>query len=119
MKFRIATILTLAAVLSVSPSLAQGPVKPPPTNAEKAGGANRSDPCAQGSATVGAGNQMVTPNVQNGDQTLSDHLAKSGGVICPPPGVDPEIRQPTPQTGNMPVIPPPGTPGGDQSVQPK
>jgi hypothetical protein len=33
--------------------------------------------------------------------------------------VDPEIRQPTPPGGAMPVIPPPGTPGGDQSVQPK
>jgi hypothetical protein len=56
---------------------------------------------------------------QDGKETLSDKLARSGGVICPPEHVDSEIRQPTPQGGNMPVIPPPGSPGGDQSAQPK
>src|SRR3979411_1304395 len=48
-----------------------------------------------------------------------DKLAKSDGVLCPPSGVDPEIRAPTPDTGNTPVIPPPGSPGGDPSVRPK
>ena len=51
--------------------------------------------------------------------SLSDQLAASKGVICPPAGVDPEIRQRPPQGGAMKVIPPPGTPGGDQSIQPK
>jgi uncharacterized low-complexity protein len=52
-------------------------------------------------------------------EPLSDKLARTDGVICPP-NVDPEIRAPTPQSGNkMPVIPPPGSPGGDQSIQPK
>jgi hypothetical protein len=52
-------------------------------------------------------------------EPLSDKLARTDGVICPP-NVDPEIKAPTPQSGNkMPVIPPPGSPGGDQSVQPK
>jgi hypothetical protein len=52
-------------------------------------------------------------------EPLSDKLARTGGVICPP-NVDPEIKAPTPQSGNkMPVIPPPGSPGGDPSVQPK
>jgi hypothetical protein len=50
---------------------------------------------------------------------LSDQLAKSDGVLCPPTGVDPEIRAPTPDTGSMPVIPPPGSPGGDPSVRPR
>jgi hypothetical protein len=49
---------------------------------------------------------------------LSDKLSQSNGVICPP-NVDPDIRAPTPQGGPMPVIPPPGSPGGDQKVQPK
>ena len=44
---------------------------------------------------------------------LGDKLAKSDGVLCPPAGVDPEIRAPTPMRGNTPVIPPPGSPGGD------
>src|SRR3981081_3782609 len=50
---------------------------------------------------------------------LGDKLAKSDGVLCPPSGIDPEIRAPTPDTGNTPVIPPPGSPGGDPSVRPK
>jgi hypothetical protein len=53
------------------------------------------------------------------NQTLSDKLSQSNGVICPPPSVDPGIKAPAPDTGKMPVIPPPGSPGGDQSVQPK
>ncbi|HVV39688.1 MAG TPA: hypothetical protein VHC94_01330 [Nitrobacter sp.] len=65
-------------------------------------------------------------NAPSGDTTtgqarepLGDKLAKSDGVLCPPKGVDPEIRAPTPETGNMPVIPPPGSPGGDPSIRPK
>lgn len=53
------------------------------------------------------------------DQNLSDRLADSKGVICPPAGVDPGLSAPPPGGGRTPVIPPPGTPGGDQSVQPK
>src|ERR1700681_564960 len=52
-------------------------------------------------------------------EPLGDKLAKSDGVLCPPAGVDPEIRAPTPETGNTPVIPPPGSPGGDPSLRPK
>jgi uncharacterized low-complexity protein len=52
-------------------------------------------------------------------EPLSDKLARTDGVICPP-NVDPEIKAPTPESGNkMPVIPPPGGPGGDPSIQPK
>ncbi len=55
------------------------------------------------------------------DETPSDKLARTEGVICPPPELDPDIRAPAPQNGasNMPVIPPPGSPGGDPSVRPK
>ena len=53
------------------------------------------------------------------DEPLGDRLAKSNGVLCPPVGVDPEMRAPTPDTGNTPVIPPPGSPGGDPNVRPK
>jgi hypothetical protein len=60
-------------------------------------------------ATVGKGS----------DRSLSDQLAQSKGVICPPAGVDPEIRQAPPEGGAMKVIPPPGSPGGNPSVQPK
>jgi hypothetical protein len=50
--------------------------------------------------------------------TLSNQLDKSNGVMCPP-DVDPAMKAPTPSTGDKSVIPPPGTPGGDPSVQPK
>ena len=52
------------------------------------------------------------------NQNLSDKLEQTNGVICPP-NVDPGIKAPTPPSGDMPVIPPPGSPGGDPTVQPK
>ena len=52
-------------------------------------------------------------------EPLSDKLARTDGVLCPPPGIDPEIRAPTPEAGNTPVIPPPGSPGGDPTIRPK
>jgi hypothetical protein len=51
-------------------------------------------------------------------ENLSDKLARTDGVICPP-NVDPGIKLPTPEVGKMPVIPPPGSPGGDPTVRPK
>ena len=50
---------------------------------------------------------------------LSDKLAQSNGVICPPTGVDSQMQVPPPGGGRLKVIPPPGTPGGDPNVQPK
>jgi hypothetical protein len=64
----------------------------------------------------------VAPEGQTTGQArepLGDKLARSDGVLCPPAGVDPEIRAPTPDAGKTPVIPPPGSPGGDPSVRPK
>ena len=58
-----------------------------------------------------------TPQEQS-NQTLSQKLDQTKGVICPP-DIDPGMKAPTPKTGNTPVIPPPGSPGGDPSVQPK
>ncbi len=58
-----------------------------------------------------------TPQEQS-NQTLSQKLDQTSGVICPP-DVDPGIKAPTPKTSNTPVIPPPGSPGGDPNVQPK
>ena len=52
-------------------------------------------------------------------EPLGDKLARSDGVLCPPAGVDPEMRAPTPDAGKTPVIPPPGSPGGDPSIRPK
>ena len=55
----------------------------------------------------------------NSSRPLSDQLSQSKGVICPPAGVDPGISIPPVGGGRTPVIPPPGTPGGDPNIQPK
>ena len=75
--------------------------------------------CAQGRATVGsADGELNAPNAQKG-QTLSEHLAKTGGVICPPSNIDNAIKAETPEGGKLKVIPPPGTPQNQPNVQPK
>lgn len=51
-------------------------------------------------------------------ENLSDKLARTDGVICPLE-VDTQMNVPAPETGRMPVIPPPGTPGGNPNIQPK
>ena len=54
-------------------------------------------------------------------EALSEKLDRSGGVIHPPSGVDPGIKQAPPAIGShsTPVIPPPGSPGGKSGVTPK
>jgi hypothetical protein len=52
-------------------------------------------------------------------EPLGDRLARADGVLCPPPGVDPEMHAPAPDAGKTPVIPPPGSPGGDPTIRPK
>jgi hypothetical protein len=60
------------------------------------------------------------PAVPPASGTSSSDLSRSGGVVTPPTEVDPAIkRTPPPSGARMPVIPPPGSPGGDQSVKPK
>ena len=55
-----------------------------------------------------------------GDKTLSGKLSRQRGTLRPP-AVDPGIDAPVPphSKGTMPVIPPPGSAGGDQKVVPK
>lgn len=52
------------------------------------------------------------------NKPLGEKLDDTAGVICPP-DVDPAIRAPTPDSGKMPIIPPPGSPGGDPNIRPK
>lgn len=64
--------------------------------------------------------QPNTPAVPPASGTSSSELSRSGGVVVPPSGVDPAMKQTPPPSGaKMPVIPPPGTPGGDSSIKPK
>lgn len=113
-------VLALAALATtiLTPVMAAAQA-PPQTQAPIAPKSDTLDPksCANDRATVGQGGDL---NMQKpAGQSLSDHLARSDGVICPPDQVDPDIKLPTPQGGPMPVIPPPGSPGGDPNVHPK
>jgi hypothetical protein len=65
--------------------------------------------------------EKVEPNSTSSTGNLSDKLERSDGVITPPGAADSTIKtiRPAPNAGSMPVIPPPGSPGGNQSVQPK
>jgi hypothetical protein len=77
------------------------------------------------SASRGEDKPAPTPSDQglSGSSTgsLSHQLNRSGGVIHPPANIDPGLTQPAPDLGphSMPVIPPPGTPGGNPDVKPK
>jgi len=60
------------------------------------------------------------PTVGSGsNEPLSDKLAQSNGVICPPAGVDQDIHVRPPGGGEHKIIPPPGSPGGDPRIEPK
>ena len=111
MKSSLLLSCVLIAVSSVAgaqapPSPATPPARTAPPSPDRP--VNCAPMPSQQGATIG---QRAEP--------LSDRLARSDGVLCPPPGIDPEIRAPTPETGNTPVIPPPGSPGGDPTVRPK
>ncbi|MHC1949216.1 hypothetical protein IF803_33300 [Bradyrhizobium sp. UFLA06-06] len=120
---RINRTLALSCVLMMAPAVAVA--QAPPTSATPP--AQTAPPAPSRTAVNCAPQQPSHPGavVPEGtttgqsSQPLGDKLAKSDGVLCPPAGVDPEMRAPTPQGGNTPVIPPPGSPGGDQSVRPK
>jgi hypothetical protein len=65
------------------------------------------------------------PNSTNQDtrpgETLGDRMARTEGTIKPPEDVDPGIagQAPDPDPGTTPVIPPPGSSGGNENVQPR
>ena len=107
----------MCGALGASPALAQTTAPQAPSEPAP----QKLDPkaCADG-------NRMTHGDIQENqgrapaDENLSDKLARTDGVICPPPGLDPSIQAPAgPNSSNMPVIPPPGSPGGDPSVRPK
>ena len=114
---RVLGLAALAAAI-LTPAFA-GAQAPPTSKMPVAPKSEQLDPkaCADSQETLGQGGNPDSG--KPADKSLSDRLARSDGVICPPAHVDPEIKQPTPPGGAMPVIPPPGSPGGDPSVRPK
>jgi hypothetical protein len=95
------------------------PVTPPARTATPAP-ARGSNDCAPTESMPKEGSiaPQGTTTGQRSEQ-LGDKLARSDGVLCPPAGVDPGMHAPTPDTGNTPVVPPPGSPGGDPTIRPK
>jgi hypothetical protein len=74
---------------------------------------------AQSVPNTASGRSDCQPAEHGSGKNLSDQLAQSKGVICPPKDVDPQMTAPPPGGGSMPIIPPPGSPGGNPNVQPK
>ncbi len=109
--FLVTASALLASLQAASAQAPPSPKTPPPRTALP--DPPRSADCAQHDR------QTEGQTTGQAGQPLGDRLAKSNGVLCPPTGVDPAIRAPTPEGGNTPVIPPPGSPGGNPNVRPK
>jgi hypothetical protein len=97
-----------AYCLSGAMALAQAPAPTPP-NASTPDTSTppdpRQDPRSTGSIRPG--------------ETLSERLDRTDGVIRPAPNIAPNNAIRPPDTGTTPVIPPPGSPGGDPRIIPK
>ncbi len=109
-------VLILAVLIASANAVeAQAPPAPATPMAETA------PPAPQPSTACAPAMPKPPPGQTTGQasEPLGDRLAKSNGVLCPPSDVDPAMRAPTPDKGNTPVIPPPGSPGGDPNVRPK
>ena len=101
----------LGAALTGSPAKAQAtrPTTPqivPEERQDRSGRQDEAEP-QQGTSSAPSG-------------SLSSELSRSGGVVRPPSTGDQGVVAP-PSAGaqSTPVIPPPGTPGGNQEIQPK
>jgi hypothetical protein len=60
-----------------------------------------------------------TGSVGRSSAPLSEKLNQSDGVIRPPANIAPEMAVRPPDPGTTRVIPPPGSPGGDPTLDPK
>jgi len=111
--------LLFGAVLVPALSHAQYPqVSPLPKAPPEIMAEEKPDPraCQQQELNMGKGNK---PRSETTGTSLSEQLTRSDGVICPPSGVDSDIKAPTPEGGRTPVIAPPGSPGGDPNIRAK
>ena len=107
-----ACALALAALMLISPASAQTPPEPAPPP----GMPNMADPPAESTPAPDATGETGEP-----DKSLSEELKEKEGVLEPPRDMDSKIERPAPvpDPNTTPVLPPPGSPGGDQSIQPR
>jgi hypothetical protein len=101
------TLSLAALILAAAPAMAQNPQPAPPAN-----------PTVQVAPpnTASPPPEKIAPPA--GD--MSSRLSRQKGTIDPP-NVDPgmTVRPPAQSGTTTPVIPPPGSPGGNPSVVPK
>ena len=121
MRTKTKLIVMTALFVASGAAIAQAPPAPATPLQQTAPPApQRSANCAPTEHSTGSTIAPDGTTTGRSKEPLGDKLAKSDGVLCPPAGVDPEMRAPAPETGsNTPVIPPPGSPGGDPSIRPK
>jgi hypothetical protein len=74
-------------------------------------------PCAPGER-LQLDPQTQRPTTTGRGENLSEKLSRDEGVLRPP-NLDQDIKAPTPNVGDTPVIPPPDSPGGNPRVRPK
>jgi hypothetical protein len=107
-------IVVLPSLVIGASALAQNPQAAPPGVS--------TPPMAPPNSASPPPEQIAPPgkDAQSGSGTLSDRLSSQGGTLKPPP-VDPgmTVNPPAQSQGTMPVIPPPGSAGGNPQVQPK
>lgn len=104
--------LGLAGLLLTSPALAQTPPEPAPPP----GMPDTADPPAESTPAPDTKGDKAQP-----DKPLSEELKEKEGVLEPPRDLDSKIERPAPvpNPNTTPVLPPPGSPGGDPNIQPK
>jgi hypothetical protein len=120
MQMKHSLLISCALLAASSAAFAQAPPTPrtPPAQTAPPSPTRAAD-CAPTQSTPRGNIAPRGTTTGQSNEPLGDKLAKSDGVLCPPAGVDPEMRAPTPDGGNTPVIPPPGSPGGDPTIRPK
>ena len=98
------TFPLIMLMLAAAPTAAQVPVPPP---------ANPTVPMASPKGASPPPEKLEPPN-------STDRLSEQKGTIVPP-NVDQgmQVKPPRNSGARMPVIPPPGSPGGNRSVVPK
>jgi hypothetical protein len=95
----------LLAGMSPSPAQTSAPVLPSPQTPQ--------------SESTGPQDPRSTGSMNRSNESLSERLEQNDGVIRPPTNTTPEMTIRPADPGTTRVIPPPGTPGGDQGVEPK
>ncbi|WP_316168551.1 MULTISPECIES: hypothetical protein [unclassified Bradyrhizobium] len=118
MSIRQSFVVSFVLATAAAAAHAQAPPTPatPPQATAPAPAPDQNAACAPNVRAMPTPDGITTG--QSGEP-LGEKLAKTNGVLCPPSGVDPQMHAPTPEGGTTPVIPPPGSPGGNPNVQPK